>query len=327
MPNPLSDELQLTPALNDVDRILAGDNRPKENVLDDVYGKYRDSHPFLPVTHFIDHATMGAEALVALGLGHKVSDWISRHRVRRYEAPSAGVSISSAWKEAVGRKECHGDWLRHLESELNGNRFENVLAAWTERFAHDVGAFLFHGLIRTAHAARALRHKDTQERRGELARGLALWAIGIKSPPPNDLPARETGVDATAEIMQCARAGAVTFVRKSTIPNLHLVTGPMAYMMISHHLDSRVHDTAMLAFRRTHAKAIGALEPDRREALSEPIPSLDQAHLEALAEGTNAHPIKLTEAALRAYRATGDDLFLKAAGKVQNYGYWQAFVG
>jgi hypothetical protein len=312
-----------TSSTSGVDHILVHDNRPDEAVLDDVYRKYRGSHPFLPVTHFIDHSTMGAEALVALGLGHRVMDWISHHDVRPYEPPSAGISISSAWTDALGRKECHGDWLRHFESELNVSSFEDVLAVWAERFAHEAGAFLFHGLIRTAHAARAVQHMDTQARRGELARGLALWAIGIKSAPS----AHVVNIDPMGEVMHCALAGAATFVRKSTVPNLHLVTGPMAYTMIAHHLNSRVHGIAAAAFRQTHAKAIAALQSAKPEALSEPMPSLDQAHLEALAEKTDAHPAKLTEAALRAYQASGDDLFLKAAGKVQNYGFWRALVG
>jgi hypothetical protein len=101
----------------------------------------------------------------------------------------------------------------------------------------------------------------------------------------------------------------------------------MAYMMIAHHLDSSVHGIAAAAFRQTHAKAIGDFDSDKGEALSAPIPSLDQTHLAALAEKTDAHPIKLTEAALRAYQITADDLFLKAAGKVQNYGFWRAVVG
>src|SRR5262245_66445672 len=30
--------------------------------LDEVYGRFAQSDPFLPITHFIDHATMGPEA-------------------------------------------------------------------------------------------------------------------------------------------------------------------------------------------------------------------------------------------------------------------------
>ena len=318
--------MQEAASLIDPDRILVRDHRPDEDVLDTVYRKYERSHPFLPITHFIDHSTMGSEALVALGLGHKVLDWISRHRVRPYEAPSTGVTISSAWREALGRKECHGDWLRFFESELREGSFGGVLAAWVERFAHDVGPFLFHGLIRTAHAVRSLEQKDTQARRMELAHALALWAIGVKSPAsPRDSANRH--LDPTAEIIRCARAGAATFIVKSTIPNLHLITGAMAYMMIAHHFDSSVNGVAAAAFRRTHEKAIRDFDRSRLQSLSAPVPSLDDSHIEALAKNTDAHPIKLTEAALRAYQATGDDLFMKAAGKVQHYGLLRAFLG
>jgi hypothetical protein len=319
--------MQATPVSTRIDDILVYRDRPCEDVLDDVYLKYHDTNPFMPVTHFVDHSTMGPEALVGLGIGHAVTRWIARHRARPYDAPVSGISIPVAWREAVGRKDCYGDWLRHFEWELSERPANAVLDMWVERFAHDVGTLLFHGLIRTAHAARALQQKDTVARRGELARGLALWAIGLRSSPPKGTPQQAANVDWTGEIMHCAEAGAATFVRKSTIPHLHLVTGPMAYLMIAPNLDARIQALAAPAFRRTHAKAFETFEADRRHALSEPNPSLDHSHLEALADKTDAHPAKLTEAALRAYQATGDSLFLKAAAKVQDYTLWRALVG
>jgi hypothetical protein len=81
---------------NSIDRILVPNHRPDEDVLDEVYRKYQHSHPFLPMTHFIDHSTMGSEALVGLGLGNKAKEWTSRHPVRPYEARSTGISIASA---------------------------------------------------------------------------------------------------------------------------------------------------------------------------------------------------------------------------------------
>eukprot|EP00663_Eupelagonemidae_sp_cell21sb_P012791 gene12791-biopygen1217 len=36
-----------------------------------------------------------------------------------------------------------------------------------------LGTHLFHGMLRTAHAARALTARDTTQRRGELALGIA----------------------------------------------------------------------------------------------------------------------------------------------------------
>jgi len=319
--------MQATPVSSRIDDILVREDRPCEEVLDDVYAKYHDTNPFTPVTHFVDHSTMGPEALVGLGMGHTVTRWMAHHRARPYDPPVSGISIPAAWREAIGRKDCHGDWLRHFDSELGEQPATAVLAVWVERFVHDVGTLLFHGLIRTAHAARALQHKDTPARRGELARGLALWAIGLRSASPGEAPQQAANIDWTGEIMRCAEAGATTFVRKSTIPNLHLVTGPMAYLMIAPHLDARTHGMAATAFRQTHAKAFESFAADRRHAASEPNASLDHSHLEALADKTDAHPAKLTEAALRAYQATGDDLFLKAAAKVQDYSLWRALVG
>jgi hypothetical protein len=319
--------MQATPVSSRIDEILVRGDRPCEGVLDDVYRKYHDTNPFMPVTHFVDHSTMGPEALVGLGIGHTVTRWIARHRARPYEPPVSGVSIPTAWREAIGRKDCHGDWLRHFDWELGERPATDVLAVWVERFAHDVGTLLFHGLIRTAHAARALQQKDTVARRGELARGLALWAIGLRPAPPRETPQHNANVDWTDEIMHCAEAGAAAFVHKSTIPNLHLVTGAMAYLMIAPQLDARTHGIAAAAFRQTHAKAFETFDADRRHALSEANPILDHGHLEALADKTDAHPAKLTEAALRAYQATGDGLFLKAAAKVQDYSLWRAVVG
>ena len=54
------------------------------------------------------------------------------------------------------------------------------------RLAPGLSAAATHGILRTAHAARALSRRDTPERRGELARGLAYWAVAYE-----ELPARE----------------------------------------------------------------------------------------------------------------------------------------
>jgi hypothetical protein len=67
---------------------------------------------------------------------------------------------------------------RFFEDELatRTRSIDDVLVQWVPRFVHAVDALMFHGLIRTAHAVRALDHRDTRVRRGEFARGLALWA-------------------------------------------------------------------------------------------------------------------------------------------------------
>lgn len=299
-------------------RILAREKRPSEEVLDGVYDKFARSNPFLPVTHFTDHATMGPEALVGLGLGSRVEQWISRHHPRPYAPPLQGVAIATYWAAAIGRPECHGDWMMRLEDELRAEDHVEVLKRWVPRFAHQVGTSLFHGLIRTAHAVRALDHRDTPARRGELARGLAFWAIGVKVPPGSD-PSHSVEVSAPeAAIGRCARAGAAAFINDPSIPNVHLVTGPMAYLLLAHHLDARVHSIAVASFARTHAQALSSFAAAEKTARAVPLASLDDSQLERLARQTDAHPAKLTEAALRAYELTDDELFLKAAGRMQD---------
>ncbi len=228
---------------------LAKGQRPNEQVLDKVYRTFAPSDPFLPIHDFVNHTTMGSEALVALGLGRDVEGWVRRHGVRVYAPPRTGISLHAAWKEALGRRECHGDWLSFFEGEVASSPFQDVLAQWAPRFAHAVDALLFHGLIRTAHAVRALSHQDTPARRGELARGLALWAIGIRRPAPDATAGdRAQPHFASLDILRYAQAGAAAFVEDPTIPNLHLVTGPMAYLLIFDRLDPAVHPVAAAAF-------------------------------------------------------------------------------
>jgi len=307
--------------------ILVEKNRPDEDVLDEVYLLFAESDPFLPIIHFVDHATMGPEALVGLGLGGKVEKWISRHRVRPYKRQSTGNFRPSAWTTFLGRADAHGDWLNYFEKELETQPFRDVLARWAPRFAHEVGAFLFHGLIRTAHAVRALDHKDTPARRGELARGLALWAIGIKTDPPDPVNEPPRDLNVATELLGYAKAGAVALIQRPNVPRVHLVTGPMAYHMILHHLEPADHGTALASFANTHARVVGDFEIKKPGTLSHPIPSFDDQELDALVAQSDAHPIKLTEAALRAFDRTKDELFLKAAGKAHSLHSLRSLLG
>jgi hypothetical protein len=306
---------------------MLSEDRSNEEVLDEAYRKYADSDPFMPITHFIDHATMGAEALVALGRGDKVKEWISHHRARSYKAPVAGLAMPADWRQALGRRECHGDWIQLFDAELAARPFQEVLAEWVPRFAHEVGAFLFHGLIRTAHATRALDHRDTAERRIELSRGLALWAIGVKSAPaPRPTEAMESSAS-ESDILNFARFGAAAFISDPNVPKLHLVTGPMAYMLLAHYLDKDAHHIARLSFSKTHcmvAKQFKALKP---QVYAEPNVILDHDRLEAIAAQSDAHPIKLTDAALRGHKLTQDDIFLKAAAKALDIHSLRALLG
>jgi hypothetical protein len=307
--------------------MLSRKDRPHEDVLDEVYLKYADSDPFMPITHFIDHSTMGAEALVALGLGHQVKEWISHHPVRSYQAPVTGISISADWRSALGRRECHGDFIKFFDAELSARSSQEVLSEWVPRFVHEVGAFLFHGLIRTAHATRALEHKDTPARRGELARGLSLWAIGVQSAPPQGLPPVSTPVAPSIDFIHFARVGAATFICDPNVPKLHLVTGAMAYTLIAPGLDEKTHQIAKASFDQTHLQVVEQFAARKKKAYQGPNVSLDSERLRALAAQRDAHPSKLTEAALRAYEESRDEIFLKAAARALDIHSVRALLG
>ena len=95
--------MQATPVTNRVDDILVRDDRPCEDVLDEVYRKYHDTNPFMPVTHFVDHSTMGAEALVALGIGDTATRWIARHRAPTKRPSAASPFLRPGERRSVAR--------------------------------------------------------------------------------------------------------------------------------------------------------------------------------------------------------------------------------
>lgn len=290
-----------------VSQFLTRGARPGEAVLDRFYADFADSDPFMPYSGFIDHTVMGAEALVGLGLGEKVDDWRARSRPRPFAAPVAGVDIAKDWQQALGRRETFGNWIAHFDRALAKRPFAAVLATWVPRLAHDPGALLFHGVIRTGHATRALEHADTPARRRELARALALWAIGVRATRP-ETPASDAGLET---ILDYARRGAAAYVRSPNIVALHSVTGPMGYMLLGKHLDAAAHRIAAAGFARSHGRLRG--EDGAGEG---PAPVFERAQIDALVRQRDVHAIKLTEAAFRAHQATGDPVFLRAAAEV-----------
>ena len=280
--------------------------RPYESVLDSVYDRLSANDPFMPMTGFIDHTTMAAEALVAIGQGGRLEAWAARARVRPLKSKPSGIAIEQRWPEAVGRKEYLADWIAHFERELSERSAPIVLAAWIPRFAHDPGAFLFHGLIRVGHAARAITHRDTPQRRTELAMGLALWAVGVKGQPPD----RSVSADGktSKRPIEFARLAAPAFARHRDIRTLHLVTGPMAGQLVEAFVGEDTAKSFAYGFARTHAH-LREGSPTGSDA-DAPDATFGEARLERL---TDVHDIKLVEAVLRAYRLGGDPVFLHAA--------------
>jgi len=140
------------------------------------------------------HAPMVAEALCALGRCEEAVPWVARYRAPLLDLPRPTERIdprewrralgpdlgASSWERSLAR---WADWRELFAEELEAAPWPGVLDRWAGRLAPGLCGAATHGVIRTAHAARALARRDTKERRAELARGLAYWASAYQELP------------------------------------------------------------------------------------------------------------------------------------------------
>jgi hypothetical protein len=153
------------------------------------------------------HAPMVAEALCALGFADRAKAWVERYPAPVLELPRPTRRIEPArWREALGSRRGAptweaelarwADWKQLFLDELRDARWQDVLDAWVARLAPGLASAATHGVIRTAHAARALGRRDTPVRRAELARGLAYWAAAYEELPARAGAAPQQDLDA-----------------------------------------------------------------------------------------------------------------------------------
>jgi hypothetical protein len=134
-----------------------------------------------------NHYPMAAEVLEALGHEEAIEEgWVRGAEGYAGALPRAGA-IEGLGRDALGDYEGRfGDWLDHFRGALGRESWQAVVRTWAPRLAGGLVGATFHGLIRTAHAVRALRRARTPARLGELAVGLAYWAARYV-----ELPTRE----------------------------------------------------------------------------------------------------------------------------------------
>jgi hypothetical protein len=144
-----------------------------------------------------NHGPMASEALAAMGRADAILKWAHRYATRLEPHPSASARISpTEWREALGKENRVADWIAYFNEALKEARWRIVLDTWVERLAPGIAAAAFHGVLRTAHAARALGDRENPIRIHELAEGLGYWAASYQPFPgalqgPHDaLPSR-----------------------------------------------------------------------------------------------------------------------------------------
>lgn len=146
---------------------------------------------------FANHGPMAAEALEALGHPVLIPDFVWRYGPRLPLLEAGHVLGADEYAAALGRIECVSDWIATFEAELAQARdgapgrlpehapghaapdhaaWPTLLRAWLPRLVPGVFAGAFHGLLRVAHAVRALERETRPVRVRELAHGLGYWA-------------------------------------------------------------------------------------------------------------------------------------------------------
>ena len=152
-----------------------------DGILDEAFERFAKTGPeFGP--GLANHGPMGADSLVALGRADAVQTWSKWYVPRLREPASARKAIArDEWREALGQIERVADWVLFFERTLAATPWADVVEQWVARLAP--GAMASHGVLRTAHAVRALDRGATPARVHELAEGLGYWAARYQELP------------------------------------------------------------------------------------------------------------------------------------------------
>ena len=171
--------------------------------LDDALTVFAATAPRYGSLGLANHGPMAVEALAHLGREDAIADWVEHYRSRLEPAlPPADRPLSEEdWPKALGEEDRFAEWLTLFEREVADRPPVAVVGEWAPRLLPGTVGAATHGLIRTAHAVRALAAADTPARRLELAIGLAFWASTYQELPGPPLLIGKEGVpDALADL-------------------------------------------------------------------------------------------------------------------------------
>lgn len=278
---------------------------------------------------FAFHAPMAVEAMAALGHGAGVPKWIeANRRIRSYSAlPAADHPldgrVEAEWRAALGDYARFTDWTRMFDAELAGRPWRDVVALWWPRLLPGLFGPLGHGMIRTAHAIRALDSvpAPTPALLHELAQGLAFWAARFwtprvpaagsselaalaAAPPPADVRAGVAAVAATGARILADRAP------DPTVPLIHMITIPAAVDLALPALPADLHAES---YRHAVAAAAATLAQFGMHLRGAPLvpagselPSLRACVGNAVDSG-DEHAMKLADVCVRSVATHPDD--------------------
>jgi hypothetical protein len=286
---------------------------------------------------FVNHAPMAAEAMAHMGYADEVPGWVDRNlRSRSYhDVPERRWAIDPTdradWQAALGEFSRVADWTALFERELAFAPWTEVLARWWPRLLPGLSGMLTHGVIRTAHAVRAVAAAgdDARLQRGELAQGLGYWAArhstrgmpaDVGDEPAQDVrddDGRDPAARALDELVAEYAGIYATVAQPNPVPLIHAVTGPAAVRLVVEHLPPAQRWPSYLAARSVSRTMLDWFRAAPRPAAPLPeAPDVDEVFADAVLIG-DEHTIKLAEVAVR-HDAFAPDPRLASAAHVAN---------
>ena len=260
---------------------------------------------------FVNHGPMACEALTTLGFESELPEWVehfeaSMHRAIEPATPTWGHEFP--WQDFLGDHRLLPEWMGYFERAVDDDGWPDVVRTWVPRLMPGLVSALFHGVIRTSHAVRAIVVEDTRSRRAELARALGNWAVwfGPGQPPEENLVAD----DPAAQTVQAAARGAGFYVSQPSIFALHGVTGAMAVHLLSGHLEPERAVAALAQLEAEHRALYRDVTP---VAIGDAVGEWDLQVIDKAVSSFDPHQVKLVEACLRGLDLTGDPRFAVAA--------------
>jgi hypothetical protein len=155
----------------------------RTDALDDALDRFR-AYRYIDGVGFAFHGPMGAEALSTLGHDDLVAGWAEEYKAQHdpIAAPPRFDTLDAAdpasWRPALGDPRRASDWAELFGAQLRERPWPVVVRRWVPRLLPGHAGAVGHGLIRVAHAVRAMPAEGPPStlRLDELARGLAYWA-------------------------------------------------------------------------------------------------------------------------------------------------------
>lgn len=199
-----------------------------EDRYDALLGELHAYAPLYPRfgLNLANHAPMVLDALWELGADAHAEAWLAKSARHLVPLPRGNPLKLRERASALGDGTRAADWIATFGADLREQGVERTLGVALPLLAPGVMAASLHGVLRTAHALRALSRAHTPTRLEELAHGLGSWAAGHQLLPGLTRPTllaseRLTPLDWLAEVPLLPRG--------EQLPGLlHEIVSPLA---------------------------------------------------------------------------------------------------